>query len=149
MNIIWHINVKRSCFTSALFCEMKFHFWHQSCHKRAFRCPINVLEKKIICSLSPLFSDTACSHPGIKYIKLLFLSSAANLSKVSYTVACFVQHAPWNDRKLSARSQRKVGCWVDLRARRNEVMMPRTQPAIEVNRLSQTTHPWMHMEAYT
>lgn len=105
--------------------------------------------KKIICSLSPLFLDTACSHQGIKYIKLLFLSSAANLSKASYTVACFVQHAPWNDRQLSAHSQRKVGCWLDLRAKRNEVMMPRTQPAIEVNRLSQTTHPWMHMETYT
>lgn len=38
--------MKRNCFTSALFCEIKFHFWHQSCHKQAFRCPINVLEKK-------------------------------------------------------------------------------------------------------
>lgn len=38
--------MRRNCFTSALFCEIKFHFWHQSCHKQAFRCPINVLEKK-------------------------------------------------------------------------------------------------------
>lgn len=87
--------MKRNCFTSALFCEIKFHFWHQSCHKQAFRCPINVLEKKIIiCSLSPLFSDTACSHQGIKYIKLLFLSSAANLSKAS-ELLCTTRSLEW------------------------------------------------------